>query len=146
MAKEEAIEELQLRLQAVPGVKYVKRNSTEEPNERDLPAISFFEMGDRVVKADTRGASYMPVYRRELVVIVEVLIKGTNAKTGSKELDQFERLLKKSVYNGGITLGGTCAALTEVDCSQTLRPPMGGNVFGKGIAFKITYNEDVSTY
>ena len=140
--REVTIAKLWSRMSEVPGVSFTARNPVAPPSIENLPAIQFFELGDGVVRMTRRGG--YPVYVRELTVVVEPFIKASTEAASSKELGEFVQEVKKKIYEGGVTLGGTCSELEEVDCSRILRPPVGEHVTGIGIALKITYIENIA--
>jgi len=142
--RENIISELHRRMSEVPNTLIVFRNPKVEPTPDDLNCISIFELGDPVEKASTRGG--VPYYIRNLNVIIEAMIKSQTEGASSPDLIAYVKELKKKLYEGGITLGGTCDMFIEIDSSQILRPPIGGNAAGIGISLKITYKEDIRTY
>jgi len=140
--RELIIAELWERLANVTGVVYTARNPKKPPSAESLPAIQFFELGDLVEEASSRGG--YPAYRRRVTVVIECFIAGSSESAATKELGAFVQEMKKKVYEGGATLGRRCS-ISERDASRILRPPAGSHVAGVGIAFEIRYVENIST-
>lgn len=142
--RENIVQELHKRMSEVPGTQIVLRNPKTEPTTDDLNCISIFELGDPVKQVSTRGG--IPYYIRNLNVIIEAMIRSDTEGGSSPELIAYVKELKKKLYEGGISLGGTCDLFVEIDSSQILRPPIGGNAAGIGISLNITYKEDIRAY
>ena len=132
------------RMAAVPDVARTARNPVNPPNADDLPCINIFEMRDRVVSVQQRGASKPPAYKRELEVVLEPFVLGSSEPQATQELGTFVRKLKKKLYEGGVTLGIKGVEIEETGLTQVLRPPAVEKVAGIGIALTIKYIEDVS--
>lgn len=141
LEREAIIAELWKRLALVDGVVFTARNPKQSPAESDLPAIMIFELGDAVVEESMRGG--YPIYRRALDVIIEAYVKPNDEQSASKELGLFVQEIKKQVYAGGTNLGKKCSTISETDAGRILRPPIGSPVIGVGLAFKITYVENI---
>lgn len=139
--RELIIAELWSRLDSVEEMAHTARNPISPPSVSDLPAAQFFELGDLVEQMTMRGT--LPVYKRRLTVVIEVFIRGSLESAAGKELSIFVRKVKQKLYEGGATLGGLCN-LAEVESGRILRPPVGENTIGVGIAFEIRYLEDIS--
>ena len=142
--REAIIQEIHKRLSEVPGTNIVFRNPKTEPTADDLNCISFFELGDPVVTSTSRGG--VPYYLRNLNVIIEAMVKSPSEGASSPTLVAYVKELKKKLYEGGVTLGGRCDEFVEIDSSQILRPPIGGNAAGIGISIAIKYKEDIRRY
>lgn len=143
-SREIIAKEIHSRLNSVSGTLIVFRNPKIEPTIDDIPCISFFELGDRVIKVSMRGG--VPYYLRQFNLIVEPMIKGTTEGKSTPELIAYVKQVKQKIYEGGPTLGGTCDQIVEVDTSSIIRPPLGENVAAIGMSFNITYKEDIRTY
>jgi len=140
---EELIEELMYRMSTVSGVEYTARNPNKPPEVSNLPCIQVFELTDSVEEASCRGAGAYPSYRRKLNVIIEMFLKASAPGPASQELRAFVVEMKKKLYEGGITLGGTCSGIKELESGRVLRPPIGENAIGIGIALVIEYVETI---
>lgn len=141
--REELMGELWSRCSTVTGVVKTARNPSAPPSVSDLNYIALHELGDRVVQKKMRGG--LPVYLRELIVVLEIVIAGTSDGAATQEMSLFIRGVKQKVYAGGVNLSGKCSELEEIDASPIIRPPIGSNVIAEGLAFKIRYTEDIST-
>lgn len=141
LEREEILEVLWRRMSEVSGVSYTVRNPEAPPGIDDLPAVQIFELGDEVVKVDSRGG--YPAYTRRLSVALEGFIKATKEEAASKEIMAFLLEIKKKLYEGGPTLGKRCL-LVEKSASRVLRPPAGEHSVGIGVALEIQYVEDTS--
>jgi len=142
--RESAIRELQYRMWNVPGVGLVLRNTSQEPAVSDMPFIGIFELTDRIVEAGRRGGGVLPVYKREVDLVLEIFIAGSTEADASAELADFVSKVRAKLYEGGVTLGKRCSYITETGMSKVLRPPVGGNIAGIGISLTMTYVDDVS--
>ncbi len=125
----------------MPGIVRTGRNPKKQPSLEDLPWCAIYELGDLVEEGRMRGG--LPAYKRRLTVIVETYIDATKEGRATEELGDFIQLLKIAIYAGGPSLGGTCNEIVEVDASQIIRPPIGGNSIGIGLAFDIIYIEKI---
>ena len=132
------------RMASVSGVVRTARNPVNPPNVDDLPCINMFEMQDKVVSVQKRGASRPPAYIRELTMIIETFVLGTSEPQATQELGAFVTELKKKLYEGGTTLGLSGVEIEEVGMTPVLRPPGVEKVAGVGLSLKVTYIEDVS--
>ena len=143
-ARELIAEELHTRLASVPGTNIVFRNPKKEPTASDLNCLSFFELGDVVVKPSMMGG--IPYYIRVLNVIIEALVSSATEGASTPDLVAYVKETKKKLYADGNTLGGLCDELIEVDTSQIIRPPIGDHVAGIGMSINIKYKEDIRLY
>ena len=139
--REIIIAELWRRMRSVSGMVRTGRNPKKQPSLEDLPWSAVYELGDLVEGARMRGG--LPAYKRRLTVIVETYINATTEGGATEELGDFIQLLKIAIYAGGPSLGGTCSEIVEVDASQVIRPAIGGNSIGIGLAFDIVYTEQI---
>jgi len=142
LQREKIIEELWSRLADVAGVQYTARNPKAPPSIENLPAIQFFELGDTVVNSSMRGG--YPIYSRVVSVVIEAFIKGSSETAVGKELMDFMVEIKKQLYLTGTKMRSG-AVIQEVSSSRVLRPPVGANVAGIGLAVELRYVEDVGT-
>ena len=143
-AREIIAREIHRRLYSVPNTQIVFRNPKIEPTVDNLNCISFFELGDVVAKVSFRGG--IPYYIRTLNMIIEPLIISDTEGESTPDLTAYVKEVKKKLYAGGTTLGGTCDNFVEVDTSAIIRPPIGENAAGIGLSLNITYKEDLRTY
>ena len=91
---------------------------------------------------ETQRGGY-PAYIRRLEVVIDSYIPGTTEESATKELGLFIQEVKKKIYQGGVTLGGKCKSIKEIESSRVLRPPVGENSIGLGLAFNILYVEEI---
>jgi len=139
--REVIIAELWRRVRSVAGINRTARNPKKQPSLDDMPWSAIYELGDLVEDSRMRGG--LPAYKRQLTVIIETYINAVNEGGATEELGDFIQLLKIAIYTGGPTLGGRCSEIKEVDASQVLRPAVGGNAIGIGLAFDIIYIEQI---
>lgn len=139
LEREQIIENLWRRLSTVEGVAYTARNPKAEPNSENMPCIQFFELSDKVVHTSQRGG--YPIYKRSFQVVIELFVKASSDSASSKALGSFMEKLKRSLYEGGPSLGGLCS-FSEDGTSQMIRPPTGDNIIGTGMGITILYVED----
>lgn len=139
--REILIQELWSRLSSVSGVTSTARNPKKTPSVEDFPCIQFFELNDLVIKESSRGG--YPIYLRNLEVAIDSYMKATSEQSATKELGLFVQEVKKKIYQGGVNLGRKCQIIKEVESSRVLRPPVGENSIGLGLAFNILYTEEI---
>lgn len=139
--RETIVQELWSRLASVDGVLFTARNPKTRPKITDFPCIQFFELEDVVIKQTSRGG--YPVYLRKMGVAVESFITATSEPSATKELGEFIQKVKRKIFAGGLTLGKKCQEIIEMESSRILRPPIGENSVGLGIALDIYYTEDI---
>lgn len=142
LEREIAIAELWRRMNSVSGVKYTTRNPKAPPSIDDMPTINIFELEDEVVAKTMRGG--YPAYKRSLPIVLEAFITGSSESAATKELGVFLQEMRKKLYEGGTTLGGKCAEITETTQTRVLRPPAGEHTVGIGLTFEMIYIEDIS--
>lgn len=121
---------------------YTARNPKDPPGIDKMPCGQFFELDDVVTQESRRGGSQYPMFKRRMVLVLEVFLVGATEASASKELGKFVQDVKKSIYSDGNTLGKRCE-IRETSAGRVLRPPVGGAVIGVGLTFEIAYVEDV---
>lgn len=143
LERENIMVELWRRMANVEGVVYTARNPSKPPAVEDMPAIQLFELRDAVVDASARGGR--PIYKRKLEVIAEIYVKADNDASATHELGLFLQAVRKAVFVDGESLHGVCSHIEETEMSRVLRPLVGGPIVGVGLAYVITYIENIQT-
>lgn len=144
-AKETAIRELWKRLSLVSDInRPPMRNPVTPPNDDAYPTINFFDMPAAVTDNKRSGRTRPPVYVWDAQVVVEPFVKGDTEDSATDALNNFVKNVKREIYRGGVTLGGTCAEIFETNYTQYLRPPTSSLVIGISLYFTLRYIEDVN--
>lgn len=142
LERELVMEALWARMADVEGVAFTARNPVNPPNKDNMPCIQFFELEDCVAASTMRGR--VPVYKRDLDLIIEMFILAGSEPAASKELSEFVGKVKYKLYEGGVTLGLKGVEIREVSAGQILRPPDLDLAVGVGIVLRVRYIEDIS--
>ena len=136
------VTEVWRRLSSVEGMKTTKRNPEEPPEAQDCPVGNIFELDDETTVPGTRP---VPTNKQELLLILELFIKGTSAASASKELWVLYRKVMKALYAEPKFLSGK-GELRKIRTSRVVTVDSGNHMKGLGIAFNALYIEDIATF
>jgi len=125
------------------GSSLILRNPDKEPSVEDLAAgyvITIVELDDTVRQEKMR--TLVPVYQRELSIVMEIFVAGSSSTTASRECIAGLEAMKAALYAIPETWRKLGAVFKEVGYGRIMRPPVGNHVAGIGLELKITYTED----
>jgi hypothetical protein len=118
------------------------RNPENEPSPDRMPLTNIFEFPELTVSEHSRGASIPPVYKKELLVVLEHWYASASRGSTTPDIYKFLNYSRRVLFSDGITLGRFCDHIEESEISRVYRPPIANNVIGIGQVVRITYTED----
>lgn len=143
--KETAIRELWRRMSLTENIgRSPLRNPVTPPRTGDFPTINFFDMDGQVTDVRQGGKARLPIYMWEAQVVVEPFVESATEDEATDDLNSFVKSIKQQIYQGGMTLGGTCDFFVETGYSQYLRPPGNSLRMGISLYFNLKYIEDTN--
>jgi len=111
--REEIIRELESRLWEITesnGFAYTVASVARNPIDvsTEFPCCNIYEMDDRVLSDDGKKTVF-PVYKRELEIILELIIEPAMEASASVELMNFYENVRKAIFkDGDASLNGKC--------------------------------------
>ena len=152
MRRNNVIKEVQRRLNLIKtangyafDIANVFRNPDEEPLPDLMPMSNIFELPEKTSKVKIhRGPKILPVYEKELTLIVEHWYLSDKIPETSRDINIFLREVRKVLFSDGSELGGIVNALVEQEVSRVFRPKVGNPMVGVGQVLTASYLEDFS--
>ena len=126
------------------SVQSVIRNPENEPSPDRMPLTQLFEFPEITLTESSRGASVMPIYKKEFQVVLEHWYQSATRGVTTKDITKYLKYSRQAIFSDGITLGKLCSLIEESEVSRVYRPQIGNNVVGIGQVLKIVFVEDFS--
>ena len=148
MRRDDIVVEIQRRMNLVKiangydfDIAHVFRNPDGEPSPDLMPMTNIFEFPSTTTdETMRRGAKQKPVYKKFFRVALEHWWNSTNAGEASRDIMQFLKASRQTIFSDGQTLGGVATLVVEEEESRIYRPLQ--YVVGIGEVLAIQFIED----
>ena len=132
--------ELQARIVAVSGIGLVVRNPKQPPKPEDYPAVSIITQEVETQNMTMTGNN-RPVYTKSwsVWVVLYYVADGYDDDQAESEVWDFWDTVRAKIYDGGISLGGRCAAIAETGQGVPVKPYVGEPGIGLATEFEIQF-------